>query len=286
MRSEREMLDAIVGFAREDERIRAVIMNGSRANPDAPRDRFQDYDIVYAVTDVGAFVRDRSWIGRFGDVLIMQTPDDSRLFPPSEDRNRFAYLMLFQDGDRIDLTFYPADRLREMAPDSLSLLLLDKDGAVGELPPPSNRDYLPKPPTAGQFADCCNEFWWVATYVAKGLWRGELSYAKYHADGPVRDMLHLMLNWHIGVRTGFTADPGKLGKYYKRLLEPERWKAFTATYADADEEKMWRALFAMCDLFRDTSQAVASHFGYRYPAEEDENVTGYLRRVKAMPRSS
>jgi len=159
MRSERDMMELIVGFAKADERVRAVILNGSRANPDAPRDCFQDYDIVYAVTEVEPFVRDRSWIGRFGDVLIMQTPDDAALFPAEISRPGFAFLMLFQDGNRIDLTFWPVDRLGEMEEDSLSVLLLDKDGAIGELPPPSNRSYLTQPPTAARFAGCCNEFW-------------------------------------------------------------------------------------------------------------------------------
>ena len=48
MRSEQEMLELIVNTARHDDRIRAVIMNGSRANPNAPRDFFQDFDIVYS----------------------------------------------------------------------------------------------------------------------------------------------------------------------------------------------------------------------------------------------
>ena len=51
MRSEQEMLDLILETARNDERIRAVIMNGSRANPNALRDPFQDFDIVYLVTE-------------------------------------------------------------------------------------------------------------------------------------------------------------------------------------------------------------------------------------------
>ena len=38
MRSEKEMLDLIIRTAQDDVRIRAVIMNGSRANPNAPRD--------------------------------------------------------------------------------------------------------------------------------------------------------------------------------------------------------------------------------------------------------
>lgn len=33
MRSEKEMMDLILGVAQKDERIRAVYMNGSRTNP-------------------------------------------------------------------------------------------------------------------------------------------------------------------------------------------------------------------------------------------------------------
>ena len=55
MRNEKEMYDLILGIAQNDERIRAVIMNGSRANPNAPADIFQDYDIVYIVTDIASF---------------------------------------------------------------------------------------------------------------------------------------------------------------------------------------------------------------------------------------
>ena len=39
MRSEREMYDLILGFARADERVRGGL-NGSRANPNAPRDKY------------------------------------------------------------------------------------------------------------------------------------------------------------------------------------------------------------------------------------------------------
>ncbi|MFN3333480.1 MAG: aminoglycoside 6-adenylyltransferase, partial [Caldilinea sp.] len=61
MRSEQEMLDLILSVAEADEHIRAVIMNGSRTDPNAPRDIFQDYDIVYVVTDVAAFVNNPAW---------------------------------------------------------------------------------------------------------------------------------------------------------------------------------------------------------------------------------
>ena len=52
MRSEAEMMKLILDYARANEDVRAVMMNGSRANPNAPKDLFQDYDIVFFVKDV------------------------------------------------------------------------------------------------------------------------------------------------------------------------------------------------------------------------------------------
>ena len=106
MRSEREMFELIVDTAKKDERIRAVVMNGSRANPNAPRDPFQDFDIVYVVTDVAPFRYNYEWLKRFGEIMIMQMPEDMQDPPPSRDGS-FVYLMQFTDGNRIDLGIYP-----------------------------------------------------------------------------------------------------------------------------------------------------------------------------------
>jgi len=52
MRSEQEVMDLILRVANADERIRAVLLVGSRANPAAPKDIYQDYDITYFVEDI------------------------------------------------------------------------------------------------------------------------------------------------------------------------------------------------------------------------------------------
>jgi len=283
MRNEQDMQRLILDFAERDERIRAVVLNGSRTDPEAPGDLFQDWDIVYLVTEVEPYVRDRSWIAAFGEMMIMQTPDDMALFPVDrEEHGRFGYLMQFADGNRIDLTFLPIEQMHELGQDSLSMLLLDKDGAIAPFAQPSNRDYLPKPPTAPMFADCCNEFWWVSTYVAKGLWRRELPYAKHMYEHPVRAMLHQMLDWLIGARSGYAANPGKQGKYYERHLDEKEWAAYVRTYADGDYERCWEALLAMCGLFRASAIEVAQCCGFAYDEGEDRRVTAHLHRVRAL----
>ena len=284
MRTRQAMYELIIGTARNDARIRAVIMNGSRANPNAPGDIFQDYDIVYLVTDLLSFKSDPGWIDVFGEMMIMQLPDDM-VDPPPEDGDSYAYLMQFADGNRIDLTLYPIDKLNEMERDSLSVLLLDKDGMVEPFPPANESDYLPQPPTPKAFADCCNEFWWVSTYVAKGLWRQEITYAKYMLDQIVRDQLMKMLVWYIGIKTQFSCNPGKFGKHFQQYLEPELWDLLLQTYANADYVHTWDALEAMCQLYRITTHSVAKHFGFEYP-EEDAKVSAHLKHVRNLPKDA
>jgi len=281
MRSEQEMFDLILQTAREDDRIRAVIMNGSRANPSAPRDIFQDYDIVYLVTEMAPFIGNVEWVRRFGEIMILQLPDAMQEPPPTH-YDSFAYLAQFMDGNRIDLTIYPVARLGEMARDSQSILLLDKDGCVEPFGPPSDGDYLPQPPSERAFVFCCNEFWWVSTYVAKGLWRDELPYARQHLEEVLRQQLHKMLVWRFGVQTDFAVSPGKLGKYLQRQLEPALWEQWLQSCAGGSVEAHWAALEAICSLFRSVALDVAAHFSYAYPLADDERVSAYLRQVRSL----
>jgi aminoglycoside 6-adenylyltransferase len=285
MRSEQEMLELIVNTARDDERIRAVIMNGSRANPNAPRDIFQDFDIVYIVTDVTPFKNNYDWIKRFGEIMIMQMPDDMQNSSPRNDGS-FTCLMQFTDGNRIDLGIYPLAKLSEMGRGSLSLLLLDKDGIVEPFAPPSENDYLAHPPSARAFSECCNEFWWVCPYTAKGLWREEIIYAKYMLDQVIRKQLMKMLTWHIGVKTHFLENAGKQGRYFRKYLEPELWIMLEQTYADANYDSTWEALFTMCNLFRRVALSVAVHFGFDYPHDDDERVSAHLEHVRFLPQDA
>ena len=285
MRSEQEMLDLILDTARGDERIRVVIMNGSRANPNAPPDPFQDFDIVYLVADVTPFRYNLEWIKRFGEIMILQMPEAMQDPPPDQDGS-FAYLMQFSDGNRIDLGIAPLEKLDELIKDSLTETLLDKDERIGSIPPANESDYLPQPPTPKAFADCCNEFWWVCPYVAKGLWREEILYAKYCLDHYVRDQLMKMLVWYAGMRTQFSQNPGKNGKNIQQLLEPDLWERLLSTYTDADYEHTWEALFTITDLFREVANQVAEHFSFDYPHEDDQRVSAYLKQISGLPKDA
>ncbi|WP_002148678.1 aminoglycoside 6-adenylyltransferase [Bacillus cereus] len=286
MRTEKEMLDLIINTAKEDERIRAVIMNGSRVNPNVNKDCFQDYDIMYVVKDIQSFTSNHNWIHRFGEIMIVQMPEEMSLLPADED-GKFPYLMQFMDGNRIDLMLVPVDLINKfIGQDSLSKLLLDKDNCIGEFPSASDKDYVIKKPTEKEFFDCCNEFWWCSTNVGKGLWREELSYAKGMLEGPVRDMLIVMIEWHIGMKTNFTVNTGKFGKHFEQYFEKDMWEQFKRTFSNAEYENIWDSFFVMGDLFRKVANEIANTYEYQYPQDDDDKVSSYLKHVRKLPKDS
>ncbi|MFN2323367.1 MAG: aminoglycoside 6-adenylyltransferase [Trueperaceae bacterium] len=120
-----------------------------------------------------------------------------------------------------------------------------------------------------------------------GMWqstpaRGETTYAHHHLDVVLRAQLLTTFGWDVAAASGFRRGPGEVGRDLRRVLPPETWARLEATYADADPERTWAALEALCDLVRDVATGVAERFGFAYPQRDDEWVTAHLRRVWAQ----
>ena len=58
MRSEQEIMDLILSVAKSDSRILAAYLKGSRTNPNVPKDVYQDFDLMYVVTETNSFRQD------------------------------------------------------------------------------------------------------------------------------------------------------------------------------------------------------------------------------------
>ena len=277
MRSEQQIIDLILDVAKTDERIRAVLLVGSRANPMVPKDIYQDYDISYFVTDIHPFYNNPTWvIEKFGKPLIMQMPETMR--NPNND-GRFNYLAIFPDGNRIDLSF---EFMKYKDDGEPAVVLLDKDNGNGFLPllsKPEDTVWHIKPPIPLDYYSCCNNFWWCLNNVAKGIARDELSYVMYMLNEIVRAELHYMINWYIGFMHGFNLSTGKSGKYFKRYLPKDIYTRYVATYPSGDYADIWKAIFVMCDLFHRLALQVAMHFEFNYRQEEEDGIREYLRMV-------
>lgn len=286
MRSEQEMFDLILNTARQDERIRAVILNGSRTNPNAIKDIFQDYDILYVVKETKSFRNDKNWIDRFGERLYMQYPEES-VYYPSDVENCYGWLIQFTDGNRLDLHVCTLSHaLKEIEEDKLSKILFDKDNDLPNIPESTDEDHWVKKPTKKQFFCTCNEFWWCLNNIAKGLWRKEIPYVMDMLNYCVRPMLIRLFEWKIGFQTDFSVSVGKSGKYMYRWLDKEEWNKFLKTYPSGNIQDIWEAVFVMCDLFNKVAKEISSKMNITYNKVEADNSLKFLKDVSSLPKDA
>lgn len=284
MRPEKEIIKLILDVA-SDPRIRAVLLNGSRANRRIKPDSLQDFDIIYVVSNLESFTKDHSWINVFGERIILQMPDEMSI-GINNNHGSFAYLMLFKDGNRIDLTLLPTEKLlTDFKHDSLTIVLLDKDNLFENFPPPNDADYYIKKPSDKDFRDCCNEFRWVATYVAKGLSRKEIVYSKQMMEVNLRKMFILMIEWYIGMENNFIVSFGFAGKNIKHNVDTRLYEKILSTYPDSNIDNIRESMFVMIEIFEELSQKIADHFNFYYDKEEAHNVFEYLKDCKPIEQT-
>lgn len=284
LRTEEEMYSMLLQIAEEDDRIRAVYMNGSRTNQNVPKDIFQDYDVVYVVTDTRSFIDDKEWIKNFGEIWFMQYPDEHPDFP-SDKANFYGWLMQFTDGNRIDLHVESMGHAKEhIMDDKLCRILLDKDNILPDIPEATDENYYVKKPTSEQFLCTCNEFWWCLNNVAKGLWREEILYVQDMINFVVRKQLESVLSWKIGIKSDFSVSVGKSAKYMYKWLKREEYDEYLFTYALGNVEDCWRAVFKMTGLFSVVAKNVAEEFGYAYNIKEEKACIDFLKVVRGLPK--
>ena len=267
-------------MAENDPRIRAVLLTGSRANAKIIPDKYQDFDIIFIVIDPQSFISDHSWTTIFGEKLIGQLPDEMILDNNGTKSVGFHYLMLFKDGNRIDLTLFPVDKMKDQFHrEGMSVTWLDKDKLFPAKDVANDSHYLIKKPTEKQFLDACNEFWWVSTYVAKGLLRNEMTYSKEMLERIVRPMFMKIIEWYVGCKTEFSVSFGKGGRFMKNFLPGSIYDRMLQTYSDHHPENNWKALFVMMDVFSELASSVANSLGFHYHVNEEKNVITYIQQL-------
>ena len=260
------MLDLILQTAKILQ-VKAVAMSGLRTNQNAPKDEFQDYDVVYVVDDFDNLMSDLSWLDYFGKRIIEQEVvlDHRRL-----------YLMLFEDGNRIDLTLCPKEHIKEWVDSEAGFTVLEDPEHLFEPYSQNLERYWTSPATETNFVKSCNEFWWVSAYVVKGICRKQVIYATDHLYGICQQELLKVLAWQVASDKG-TVDIGKNYKYLFNYLPAEKEKEFLSLLDFSNIEKLTQSLFATMELFHQEAQFLAQKMGFDYEKEVAEKMIQYAK---------
>lgn len=270
MRAEIEMLDLILQTAKTLQ-VKVVAMSGSRTDTKAPKDEFQDYDVVYVVDDFDNLTSDLSWLDQFGTRIIEQEVILG---------HRRLYLMLFEDGNRIDLTLCPKENIKEWVDSESKFIVLEDEKGLFESYSPSPKRFWIHPATETDFKNSCNEFWWVSAYVVKGICRNQFIYATDHLYGICQQELLKILAWQVASDRG-AVDIGKNYKYIFHYLPAEKENEFSNLLDFSSLDKITQSLLATMQLFHREAQRLAQKLGFDYDKEVAEKMIEYAEeRVK------
>ena len=256
MRTETKMMTLILQIA-ENLQAEAVALSGSRADINSLRDEFQDFDVVYIVENLNDLLSDLSWLDQFGMRLIEQH---------NVLGHRRLYLMLFEDGNRIDLTLCPKEYIQEWVDSEANFEVIKDDKGLFDSYIPSPKRYWTCPPIEEEFAASCNEFWWVSTYVVKAIRRNQLIYAIDHLYGICQQELLKVLAWKVASDKG-AVDIGKNYKYLFHYLTVQKEQEFSALLDLSSLEKISKSLLATMNVFDREAQSLAKKMRFAYDQE-------------------
>lgn len=264
MRTDQEMLELILGTAKKLQ-VDAVALSGSRTDTKAPKDEFQDYDVVYVLDDLDTLTSNLAWLDQFGTRIIEQH---------NVLGNRRLYLMLFEDGNRIDLTLCPKEHIKEWVDSEAGFTVLEDKKGLFESYSPSPERFWIHPASETDYEKSCNEFWWVSAYVLKGICRKQVIYSTDHLYGICQQELLKLLAWQVASDKG-KIDIGKNYKYLFQYLPTEKEKKFSALLDFSSLDKITQSLLATMQLFHQEAQYLAQKMGFDYDKEVAEKMIQY-----------
>lgn len=286
MRNEEEILHQILNFAANNDTIRLVSLEGSRANESLKKDGFEDYDISFFCTDTKRFIENEEWLLEFGDLIFLQKPEDMEFYPPDLKESWFSFLCTYEDGVKIDFTVIPLCDLNfYLKNEKLSKFLLDKDSLISNHKA-SVEDFFIKKLTQRSFDDVLNEFYHLKSYAYRHFFRKDnLSFTFY--INAMRETLFIMLTWELAlpfakINNSCAEFDFSMGKHYKCLknyISKKRYKKILKTYKLGYKNSNLKALRLIQKLFKKSYKKLAKNMNFNIKNYE-HSIKHYIKTIK------
>jgi len=273
-------LDRIIKWGEQEEAVKALILQGSRAAGIA--DEYSDYDLAVFCSTYEPYIQEESWLSNIKDVWVCvheKVVQNDKVFP--------TRLVIFEGGIKADFTFYTMDVLEALGhkkslPDEYNrgyLVLLDKESLAASLPKASGKERPANKPSEQEFLRVIKEFWFEVHHVAKYLKREDLWSAKFRSGSINDHFLLKMIQWHEEARLQWQSRMPPLGKRMHSWVDEDTWKALHQIFAHFDSKDSWQALMHTMELFRNIAIATSNKLGYNYPHDLDKHITHIIMQL-------
>lgn len=245
----RARLDAVLGWARQDDNIRAVVLTGSFARGAA--DRFSDLDIELYVVNPAPLLEHDAWYHQFGEALVVEALENEGWNP-----SRLVYYA----AGKIDFTILSVSLLQgSIEFDRPFQVLVDKDGMASSFRAVALPPVLPPPES--EFLRCIHHFYAAVIMWAKYVARGDPLAAKLR-DWESKQLLLEMLEWDQRAKKGWEFDTWYLGLHLHDWVDPDLIPEIKACWCGVDPAASALAIRASLALFEMLSRRTAHRLGY------------------------
>ena len=281
-----ELIDRFVGWAKDEDDIRAAIVIGSRARRlDHPADEWSDLDVLIFTSDPESYWGSSDWLQHVGDAWLT-------FVEPAPDGSGFERRVLFEGGLDVDFAPCAVTDLEAMveqgvSPDVADMIhrgvcfLVDKDGFSERLRRIEVDSPAYSPPSESEFLNLVNDFWYHTVWTGKHMRRGELWWAKSCCDGYLKNLLRRLMEWHTRASKGEDVDTWMRGRFLEEWADPRAVESLPVVFAHYDEEDIWRALMATMELFRWLAIETADRLGYSYPTLGEARAAALVQELFA-----
>jgi aminoglycoside 6-adenylyltransferase len=277
-RSRQQWLEQFLEWATAQPDQRGVLLVGSGSRSDHPADEWSDFDLLLVAADPRPYLDAAGWLARFGNPLFSIVERTAAGEP-------WVRRAFYEVGLDVDFIVLSPDSVRQNFPGNPVILeilgrgrrvLLDKDGLFSALPGEAASQPALPAPTAEEFSEVVQDFWFHAAWMAKKLRRGELWVAVTCNNAYMKRLLLRMIEWHAQAVRGPACDVWFDGRFIEGWAAPEVVGALPGVLAHYEAADVWRALQASMDLFQRIARQTAAHWRLAYPESQVEKVMAWV----------
>ena len=277
------VLGNLISWSEKNEKIRGLILSGSRVAKDNKVDFLSDFDITVVVNDID-FIKNDDWLNELQEYWVCIHDGFDLLGYEIPTR-----LVIFHDNLKVDFSFLKEPFLDKMSssrlfPDGFNSgykILLDKDSTLNNLPAPTFKAFVLNKPSEADFNRNVNEFWFEVYHVAKYLTRNDLWVAKFR-DWSAKQFLLQMLQWHQGSKNNWDFSPKPDGKEMMNWLDTKILERINECFGGFEKESSWTVIENTTRLYRDVARQVSQTLNYHYNQRLDTNISEFIDKMKAI----
>ncbi|TLG73804.1 aminoglycoside 6-adenylyltransferase [Culicoidibacter larvae] len=273
-------LDTLLSFCQNHPAIDAVILTSTRVR-NLTIDALSDYDIEIYTSNPEIFITSDTWM-QFYDQPMFRFNDQFI----QHDIELYMRMVIYEDYTKVDYKIIPTELLEKLSNtydpdlDNDYQVLIDKGRFTENLLEATHQSYYIKAPEKRQFDDMIGSFFMECSYIAKNLWRQQLMEAKYSFAFMRFEKLLPMLEWYLAAKSNTPLKHFKHGRNIEQYLSKTEIEQLNATYAAANYEENWQALYAAIELFA----YAARKLNYQYPEKLHQKAMKYFTDIQNMER--